>query len=410
MYINNKNGRLFVLFLILGIISFFMFVIKTDLSKGILGNVLFQGQAEYLDTLVYHYHTFTCPSVVTLNLGDGYKAYTVDRCEVTPFVFEKPGYYYSYKMSYTDGTEECFILPPDKVRKKTLKPREKIGLYYFTSSGKPCVNRIDYAHAENYGFYVSYFGYKPFTYTISITATDVTKGEVVTIKGNINKAATIKIYIDGSLVDTIYSSSNEFTYRYDSSYLTIGDHTVKACIEGTGVCDSTSFRVNKMVCDAGWLKDKKCYGDIVQRKWRKTDCTVEWRNYEDCSEYSGFVGSKYCSDDGVTVVQKYREYYCSLGECKYIEIEKSLETCSYKCENGKCVKKQIICNPGEYKCFDNYRKMCSSDGTEWITVEICDYKCENGVCIEKPIPPPQPNIIIQIIQAIINFFKAIFSW
>jgi len=49
----------------------------------------------------------------------------------------------------------------------------------------------------------------------------------------------------------------------------------------------------------------------------------------------GYVGEKYCKNGDV--YQKYRDYYCENGECKYTEVEKKRKDCEVGCNNGGCV-------------------------------------------------------------------------
>jgi len=50
-----------------------------------------------------------------------------------------------------------------------------------------------------------------------------------------------------------------------------------------------------------------------------------------CDQYDGFVGEKYCKNGDV--YQKYRDYYCENGECKYREEERKIKDCDYGCKN-----------------------------------------------------------------------------
>jgi len=86
-------------------------------------------------------------------------------------------------------------------------------------------------------------------------------------------------------------------------------------------------------CQEGWLDEYKCVGDERWRKWQHSDCTTEWRFYENCNDKDGW----YCYDSDT---REYRDYYCSGGapiaSCPYTS---RLEDCppGYRCENGRCI-------------------------------------------------------------------------
>jgi len=164
-------------------------------------------------------------------------------------------------------------------------------------------------------------------------------------------------------------------------------------------------------CTEGWTDDYRCYGDMVQRKWRNEDCTYEWRNYKNCNNMDGFYGERYCV--GRSVYQKYRDYYCSNGKCKYYEDERRVERCDYKCENGRCVEPtcEDECDyVGQTKCENSYKYTCGNydddECLEWGNQEYCRFGCNEEGTDCKVVPPPSPpiEVILQIIKDLVNYF------
>ena len=164
-------------------------------------------------------------------------------------------------------------------------------------------------------------------------------------------------------------------------------------------------------CTEGWTDDYRCYGDMVQRKWRNEDCTYEWRNYKNCNNMDGFYGERYCV--GRSVYQKYRDYYCSNGKCKYYEEERRVERCDYKCENGRCVEPtcEDECDyVGQTKCENSYKYTCGNydddECLEWGNQEYCRFGCNEEGTDCKVVPPPSPptEVILQIIRDLVNYF------
>ncbi len=49
----------------------------------------------------------------------------------------------------------------------------------------------------------------------------------------------------------------------------------------------------------------------------------------------GYIGNPYCKNGDL--YQRYRDYYCENGECKYTETEKKIKDCEGGCENGGCI-------------------------------------------------------------------------
>ncbi|OQX56632.1 MAG: hypothetical protein B5M53_00390 [Candidatus Cloacimonas sp. 4484_209] len=87
-------------------------------------------------------------------------------------------------------------------------------------------------------------------------------------------------------------------------------------------------------CAEGYTGNTRCRDNWTQREYRYSDCTTEWRDYENCDQYDDYVGEKYCKNGDV--YRKYRDYYCENGECKYKEEERKIEDCEYGCEDGGC--------------------------------------------------------------------------
>ncbi|RLF98005.1 hypothetical protein DRN58_07780, partial [Thermococci archaeon] len=83
-----------------------------------------------------------------------------------------------------------------------------------------------------------------------------------------------------------------------------------------------------------------------------------------CDQYDGYVGEKYCKNGNV--YQKYRDYYCEDGECKYSEEERKREDCEYGCEDGGC----IVDPCAGVECPNDCRGY-----------DLWAYKCEDGDCV-----------------------------
>jgi len=127
-------------------------------------------------------------------------------------------------------------------------------------------------------------------------------------------------------------------------------------------------------------------------------CGVECLKDTDCPK-GKFVGDKFCSSGNIA--QTYQSYSCTNYDykCEFRQEEKVVETCDYKCEGGFC----IICDEGDKKCVGNELKVCEDN--KWITEEVCETECiENGEAYCKP-----PNIFLDFIQSIIEWFKSIFT-
>ncbi|HEC87168.1 MAG TPA: hypothetical protein ENI49_04800, partial [Thermoplasmatales archaeon] len=131
------------------------------------------------------------------------------------------------------------------------------------------------------------------------------------------------LYVDGKYKFTEGHGSGQSTSSKPDGIcgvkLSAGDHTIKLKKDG---CDSVTKTVH---LDCG--EEKTVYLDM--------DCDP-CKN-KNCDQYDGFVGEKYCKNGDV--YQKYRDYYCEDGECKYSEEERKIKDCDYGCESGGCKPK-----------------------------------------------------------------------
>jgi hypothetical protein len=190
-------------------------------------------------------------------------------------------------------------------------------------------------------------------------------------------------------------------------------------------------------CTEGWTNEYRCYGQtMVQRKYQRTDCSYEWRNWQDCSSQNQCINGNdwrqyYCLNGGCnaysdTIItppdpscstnyigcsNKAKIYnktciYYGVSNCKVVET--SRQTTSYTepvvcCVDSDCPTESIPNGRKEGKCvnFDcSYTIYCNQG-----------FVLQNGQCIAQITPPSPPSLSIfqTIFQAIINFFKWLFG-
>ena|GEM_PF-2105252 len=133
------------------------------------------------------------------------------------------------------------------------------------------------------------------------------------------------------------------TFTRTITLTAIGNHiTVRRPVHSVGI--KGAILTCTEICNAGWLDEYRCQGDWVQRLYQFTDCSTEWRNYEECE---------------------------------------------YGCEDGECIEG---CDPGytnNTRCNGNWlqREWQDEDcSTEWRNSEYCVYGCYNGACNPGPNP------------------------
>jgi len=193
------------------------------------------------------------------------------------------------------------------------------------------------------------------------------------------------LYVDGSYRLTEGHGSGQGTSSKPDGIcgvkLSAGDHTIILKKDG---CDSVTKTVH-----IGCGEEKTIYVNMECDPCKNMNC----------DQYDGYVGEKYCKNGDV--YQKYRDYYCENGECKYREEERKIEDCKEGCENGGCIVdpcKNKNCDQydgyvGEKYCkngdvYRKYRDYYCENGEckyweEERKIEDCDYGCEGGGCIVK---------------------------
>ena len=193
------------------------------------------------------------------------------------------------------------------------------------------------------------------------------------------------LYVDGSYRLTEGHGSGQGTSSKPDGIcgvkLSAGDHTITLKKDG---CDSVTKTVH-----IGCGEEKTIYVNMECDPCKNMNC----------DQYDGYVGEKYCKNGDV--YQKYRDYYCENGECKYREEERKIEDCKEGCENGGCIVdpcKNKNCDQydgyvGEKYCkngdvYRKYRDYYCENGEckyweEERKIRDCDYGCENGGCIVK---------------------------
>jgi len=115
----------------------------------------------------------------------------------------------------------------------------------------------------------------------------------------------------------------------------------------------------------------------------------------ECDTRDGFYGDSFCS--GKSVLQHYRDYYCSGYVCHYVESDRSVEycpegcsngvckgiSCPSKCENdvwnyggniisGKCVYQKTDCSASDKETGSRY---CKNNA---VYTKFIDYYCSDG--------------------------------
>ncbi|HDN81203.1 MAG TPA: PEGA domain-containing protein, partial [Methanomicrobia archaeon] len=155
-----------------------------------------------------------------------------------------------------------------------------------------------------------------------------------------NRIESAKIYINGD-----YQGVTDYDGEYFIEDLTPDSYTIRASKSGyeddnenvyveSGETKTVYLTLYKE-CMEGYTGHTRCSGCWIQREYQYSDCTKEWKNYENCDEKDGYVGDYYCKNGDV--YRKYRDYYCENGECRYREEEKKIKDCDYGCEDGGCV-------------------------------------------------------------------------
>ena len=195
------------------------------------------------------------------------------------------------------------------------------------------------------------------------------------------------LYVDGSYRLTEGHGSGKSTSSKPDGIcgvkLSAGDHTITLEKDG---CDSVTKTVH-----IGCGEEKTIYVNM--------ECDP-CKN-KNCDQYDGYIGDYYCKNGDV--YRKYRDYYCEDGKCKYREEERKIEDCEYGCEDGGCIIdpcKNKNCDQydgyvGEKYCkngnvYQKYRDYYCDKGEckyreEERKIEECKAGCENGECV--PMPP-----------------------
>jgi hypothetical protein len=120
-----------------------------------------------------------------------------------------------------------------------------------------------------------------------------------------------------------------------------------------------------------------CYESTLyyDGEYRDGRCQYKTRN---CDALDGDVGGRFCKAGDVYI--SYKDYYCSYGECKYVESDRKVQDCPGTCYAGECVGGTGFCD-----CED----VCGEWG-EWYQVDefykkrtkICDrYSCVDSQCV-----------------------------
>jgi hypothetical protein len=110
-------------------------------------------------------------------------------------------------------------------------------------------------------------------------------------------------------------------------------------------------------CTSRYLNDYRCDGDVVQRKYRYSDCDTAWRDWEDC-EYDCYRG--YCTDDYYDY-NYYNDY-------------------RYRYDYNRC--------SAGWECTDSNHKAYQYSDCSWGQSYSCQYGCSNGACRSQPYTPP----------------------
>jgi len=144
-------------------------------------------------------------------------------------------------------------------------------------------------------------------------------------------------------------------------------------------------------CTSRYLNDYRCDGDVVQRKYRYSDCETEWRDWEVC-DYDCYQGkctsNRYpydrCTADWKCIDSSHRAYQysdCSWGNSYY---------CHYGCDDGYCESREYQCTAG-WKCKESNNKAYQYSDCSWGQSYYCPKGCSGGACYVQPNPPrPEP--------------------
>jgi hypothetical protein len=120
-------------------------------------------------------------------------------------------------------------------------------------------------------------------------------------------------------------------------------------------------------CTSRWLDQYRCDGDVIQRRYRYSDCDTSWRNWEVCDYdcYRGYCTDYYgyrydygrCSSGWICTDYYHRAYQdsnCDLGQSYY---------CPNGCTSGACRSSGIVYPPvtPTYQCGVSIEEFDFSD-------------------------------------------------
>lgn len=137
-------------------------------------------------------------------------------------------------------------------------------------------------------------------------------------------------------------------------------------------------------CSEGYTGNSRCTsGDVIEKEYRKKDCSFEWRKDKDCDDddSTGSWSDNYCSDGNVKKSRDVYNFYCRSNSNRAIcdsTITKGYETvqtCSNGCTNNRCTQ----CTSNSYKeCYNDDLYWYNSCGNRGNKVQDCQET--NSVC------------------------------
>jgi len=183
--------------------------------------------------------------------------------------------------------------------------------------------------------------------------------------------------ISGTLtVKTLYSMA--LWIKTDTQYKTCSG--TWDCLSGDTKCegkDSYSCRNHE------WVKEGKIVGECGVECTSGDKC--EGMDYIKCENYEWVNKGKVKGKCGVECETGYKCEDKILMKCTNYKW-KTWETCSYKCENGKCIAdpcEGVTCSDKCENSVRYYDGYCSEGECNYQT-ETCDYGCSGKFCAEDP--------------------------